>query len=267
MNVDGLFEFYFVKITMWVSWCYSFFWKHLNQIKHLHDQWSFNPLKSSCWNPPRRDVWNPTRNHQWSSEKKLPTCVAELLVHQRQRWTHESKAWIFRISFWTFWRKCCWESCTRPGTLQGGPRADCYKWSYGAPVNGRKNHGFHWGYFTSITIYNIYNPRLPNTSSGKVFEVCVGGGSNIEPQFRWDPDVIRVDVFFFRSSPWNPTSRAIKLNIWPPSKPVWGRLVVEFPSYPKQNLGTFGNFGYLQAVLLVNFAGLLVFSYSWYRVL
>ena len=30
----------------------------------------------------------------------------------------------------------------------------CYKWSYGAPVNGRKNHGFHWCYFTSITIYN-----------------------------------------------------------------------------------------------------------------
>ena len=27
----------------------------------------------------------------------------------------------------------------------------CYKWSYGAPVNGRKSKGFAWGYFTTIS--------------------------------------------------------------------------------------------------------------------
>ena len=249
---------------MWVSWFYSFFGNILSKL-------------NTCMINDRLTLWNPSVEiHQEGMyetrqeiindhrKKKLPTCVAELLVHQRQRWTHESKARIFRISFWTFWRKCCWESCTRPGKLQGGPRADCYKWSYGAPVNGRKNHGFHWCYFTSITIYNSITLDFQIPLQVRCLRYVLGGFQISNLSF----GVIRMSsgwmCFFFRSSPWNPTYRAMKLNIWPPSKPVWGRLVVEFPSYPKQNLGTFG---YLQAVLLVNFAGLLVFSYSWYRVL
>lgn len=178
------------------------------------------------------------------------------MVHQRQRWTNESEARIFRISFWTFWRKCCWESCTRPGKLQGGPRADCYKLSYGC--KWPKKPWVSLGLFHLYNHLQLYNPRLPNTFSGSMFEVCVGGGFKYRTSVSVGSGcLVGWMCFFFRSSPWNPTSRAMKLNIW-------GRLVVEFPSNPKQNLGTFG---YLQAVLLVNFAGLFVFSYSWYRVL
>ena len=36
----------------------------------------------------------------------------------------------------------------------GGPRADCYKWSYRAPINGLLNG---WGYDATYRGYNSYN--------------------------------------------------------------------------------------------------------------
>ena len=64
-----------------------------------------------------------------------------------------------------------WGSLTFVDFVQGGPRADRYKWSYFTPISGRKIfhpykwpriNGFHCGYFTPYKwSYNsMYNNRL-----------------------------------------------------------------------------------------------------------
>ena len=52
------------------------------------------------------------------------------------------------------------------GSIPAGPRADRCEWNYGAPINARKYHRFHWGDIS------ISTPRGPPCRNLSMFFYC-----------------------------------------------------------------------------------------------